>query len=102
MPIPRLIEPRGRPHIECPRCRTCVVWPESLLPEQAAIFAKAVRASALEGANIAHTELGLDLRESKSLVFHVTKRRGFCHRCEAPVSGIESVCTKCRSANLDW
>jgi hypothetical protein len=72
------------------------------LPAQTAIFAKAARASALEGAKFAHTEFGLDLRESKALAFHVTKRRGFCHRCESPVSATESVCAKCRSANLDW
>jgi hypothetical protein len=26
----RLIEPRGRPLIECPKCRTTVVWPSEL------------------------------------------------------------------------
>src|SRR5579862_4807103 len=32
-------EPDGRPHIECPKCRTCVVWPGSLTLAQATAFA---------------------------------------------------------------
>ena len=97
-----LIEPAGRPHIECPRCRTYVVWPISLTPAQRAAFAEVTRASALDGARYAEEVLGLNLREAKALSFHVTKRKGLCHRCGIAVTGTESVCTKCRSANLDW
>lgn len=98
----RLIEPDGRPHIECPKCRTCVVWPGSLTLAQAAAFAELVRSDSLAGARHAHEHLGLGIREAKALTFHVTKSRGMCHRCGTAVEGAESVCVKCRSANLDW
>jgi hypothetical protein len=99
---PQLIEPKGRPHLECPKCRTCVVWPESLTPAGAAALADVVRTDTSEGARFAHQKLGLDLREAKALALHITSTKGVCHRCKSQVIGSESVCTKCRSANLDW
>lgn len=98
----RLIEPNGRPHIECPKCRTCVVWPGSLTSNQASTFAELVREAPVAAVRHAHDHLHLGLREAKALTFHVTKIRGTCHRCGTPVTGAESVCLKCRSANLDW
>jgi hypothetical protein len=98
----RLIEPKGRPHIECPKCRTCVVWPSSLTSAETAAFAVSSRRSTLEAARYAHENLGLDLREAKALAFHITRIKGFCHRCNSKISGSESLCGTCRSANLDW
>jgi hypothetical protein len=97
-----MIEPHGRPHIDCPRCGTCIVWPKSLTLEQTTALAAVIRASVAAGAKFAHDELKLTVRESKALTYHLTMRRGFCHRCDTPVTELESVCKKCRSANLDW
>jgi hypothetical protein len=99
---PRLIEPKGRPHLECPKCHVCVVWPDALTLAQAAAFADVARRSRLEGAQYAHQKLGLDLREAKALAMHVIRTKGTCHRCESQVIGPESVCAKCRSVNLNW
>src|ERR1022692_811689 len=98
----RLIEPRGRPHIECPKCRVSVVWPSSLTASEAAAFADVTRRRTLDGARYAVEKLGLDMREAKALAYRVTRTKGICHRCKSQVIGSESVCTKCRSANLDW
>jgi hypothetical protein len=73
----RLIAPRGRPHIECPKCRATVVWPSKLTPTEASAFAEVSRRSTLDGARYAHEKLGLDLREAKALAFHVTRTKGF-------------------------
>jgi hypothetical protein len=99
---PRLIEPKGRPHLECPKCHVCVVWPDGLTAMAAVSFAEVTRGDTLEGARYAHEELRLDLREAKVLAMHVTRTKGVCHRCGSPVTSPESVCSKCRSANLDW
>jgi hypothetical protein len=96
-----LMEPNGRPHIECPKCRVAVVWPSSLTAAQAAVIAATVRRDTLEGMHFAELELGLGPREAKALALHITKVAGVCHRCGKAVSKGESVCV-CRSANLDW
>lgn len=98
----RLMEPSGRPHIECPKCRTYVVWPSGFTAEQKAALAVLVRSGTLEGFRYAHEALGLDLREAKALSYHITRSKGICHRCKSEIAGQETVCTKCQSANLDW
>jgi hypothetical protein len=74
---------KGRTHIDCPKCRTTVVWLSKLTRLEVSTF-------------------GLELREAKALAFHITRSQGVCHRCTAQVIGSEPVCSKCRSANLDW
>lgn len=95
------LDPAGRPHMQCAKCRMAVVWPTGLTAEQAEKFAFVVRADPVEGIRFAETHLGLGAREAKVLVVHVTRIAGVCHKCGKPVSKGESVCT-CRSVNLDW
>jgi hypothetical protein len=71
-----LIEPNGRPHIFCPKCRTNVVWPSSLSPEDKSKIAAEVRESPLAAVKLNHEHFGLNLREAKALAFHVTKSVG--------------------------
>ena len=97
-----LIEPNGRPYIFCPKCKANVVWPASLSSEEKSRFAVEARESPLAAVKLTHERLGLNLREAKALAFHVTKKRGECHRCHRPLQGEASVCGQCRSANLDW
>jgi len=97
-----LIEPNGRPHIFCPKCRTNVVWPSSLSPEDKSKIAAEVRESPLAAVKLNHEHFGLNLREAKALAFHVTKKRGECHRCHRPLQEEVSICGQCRSTNLDW
>src|SRR5262245_4982770 len=97
-----LIQPKGRPHIVCPKCKTNVVWPLGLSAEEKQELADEVRSGPLNGTRWAHSRLGLDLREAKALSLHITREHGKCHRCGTAVKGEVSVCRKCRSANLDW
>jgi hypothetical protein len=78
------------------------VWPEGITSAEAAAFANVSRRSRVKGARYAHEKLRLELRAAKVLALHVTSAKGVCHRCLSQVSGMESVCTKCCSANLDW
>jgi hypothetical protein len=97
-----LIEPNGRPYVACEKCRQNIVWPKSLSAEDKAIIANECRSGGLISIKLAASKFGFDLREGKALVFHITRERGKCHRCGAKVTGEISVCTNCRSANLDW
>ena len=95
------IEPRERPNLQCAKCRMAVVWPDGLSNETKAEFASIVRVDSVRGIHFANTYFGLDHREAKVLVLHVTRDSHLCHKCGKPVQGGECVCT-CRSVNLDW
>ena len=79
-----------------------VLWPSSLTDEQTSAFASLKRSSALEATRFAQEKFGLALTEAKALSYHITREPGVCHRCRSPLLGLESTCTKCHSANLDW
>ena len=97
-----LIEPMGRPYISCPKCKTNVVWPESLSEADKRAIAETTRKSRFEGAKRMKSEFGLDLRLAKGLSLHISQPQGKCHRCGSALSAAVSVCPKCQSANLDW
>jgi hypothetical protein len=95
------IEPMGRPHMQCAKCRMTVVWPDGLTEGRRAEFASVVRGDPVQGMRFAETHLGLGGRESKVLVLHLTSTPGICHKCGKTVVAGESLCS-CRSVNLDW
>ena len=97
-----LIEPNGRPYVVCETCSTNIVWPQSLSAADKTRIAKECRSGGLASIKLAMSEFGFNVREGKTLLFHITRERGKCHRCGAKVVGEISVCTNCRSANLDW
>jgi hypothetical protein len=97
-----LIEPKGRPHVFCPKCGANVVWPTELTDADKKLIATEVRSSSLAGARMAASQFGLDPREAKALAFHITRQCGECHRCRSPLQEDAVVCGQCRSANLDW
>jgi len=47
-------------------------------------------------------QFGFTMQEAKALTLHVTRKKGECHRCHRPVTDGASICSHCRSANLDW
>src|SRR5213593_2230627 len=96
-----LIEARGRPHLTCGQCQTIVVWPGELATEAKASIAAAVRRDPVSAAQLVESRYGLDVREGKALVVHVTRSSGICHRCGSRVTHGETLCSKCHAANLD-
>ena len=86
----------------CPRCKAAVQYPASLTAEEKAAIAGENRADRLEALRRWRAAYDLDLATAKGLGFHITREPGVCHRCKHPTSGSESVCTNCKSFNLDW
>jgi ribosomal protein L40E len=97
-----LSEARGRSHLVCGQCQALVVWPKDLLAEAKAAIAQAARRDPPAAAQLLQSRYGLDLREGKTLVVHVTRTSGICHRCNSPLEGGETNCPKCHAANLNW
>jgi ribosomal protein L40E len=97
-----LIEAGGRPHLVCGQCQTVVVWPKELASAAKAAIAGIARRDPHSAAELVESRYGLDLREGKALAVHVTRNPGICHRCNSPVAGGETLCSKCHAANLDW
>lgn len=46
--------------------------------------------------------IGMDLGVAKGIFLHVTREKGFCHRCRKNLIEYEGQCPKCKSLNLDW
>ncbi|MFX1678767.1 hypothetical protein PV762_06010 [Mitsuaria sp. CC2] len=95
-----LIDPAGRPHIKCLKCRAFVVWPSELRPEDAALLGAFAQQDRLEAAKYAEMYLGLEPRAAKCLALHLSVNDA-CTRCGRTVPKGESLC-ECRSANLNW
>jgi hypothetical protein len=52
---------------------------------------------------ILQTSTDLDLVDCKGIVFHITRKKGYCHRCKKPLVGQDQVvCENCTCLNLDW
>jgi hypothetical protein len=98
----RLSERNGRAFVFCPRCKVNVVWPAVLVSDDKSRVATEMRARPAMAAKLVHLQFGLDLRETKALIYHITVKPGECHRCHRPVQGEVSICANCQSACLNW
>jgi hypothetical protein len=50
-----------------------------------------------------HEKTGAGLANCKGVIYHISRKKGQCHRCKRPLSGEEqTVCNNCKSLNLDW
>ena len=86
----------------CPKCRASVEWPSGLDVNAKSELAAWRRSSPVDAQRHIHSNLGLGLGESKVLVHHISSDRGTCHRCGSAISGLEVICEKCRSLDLNW
>jgi len=91
-----------KPHLTCGQCQSVVVWPGELGAKAKADIAELARRDPVRAAQLVERQYGLDEREGRALVVHVTRASGTCHRCESRVSHGETLCAKCHAANLDW
>ncbi|WP_377154395.1 hypothetical protein ACFJIX_20695 [Roseateles sp. UC29_93] len=95
-----LIDPAGRPHIKCLKCRAVVVWPSDLREEDAALLGALAQRDRLEASKHAEMLLGLEPRAAKALALHLAVDNA-CHKCGRGVPKGVSLC-ECRSANINW
>jgi Zn finger protein HypA/HybF involved in hydrogenase expression len=88
--------------IKCPRCGASFPIPnlsEEVRKQTAFFFRAGVQ---LEVVKYLHEKQGIGLEDSKAIIFHITKEKGFCHRCKTKLLSPElSICPKCQSLNLD-
>jgi RNase P subunit RPR2 len=89
----------------CGSCGTSFAVPDALgeLRERFAQLARSGRA--IEAIRDIRIATGLGLLDAKGVHLHLTRKRGFCHRCSTALpngdTGI-AVCARCKSLNLDW
>lgn len=95
-------EPKETERIDCPRCGGQICWPLGLSVEAKDHLAAAGRRSYLAGVQLAKMKMHLELGVAKALMAHVTRVRGTCHRCAEATDSEVSICSRCRSVNLDW
>ena len=91
-----------RVQVECPKCRTTIVWPADLSITQKGEIAEAARADRLGAVQLIRLRYLTDLRQAKALALHITSSGSKCHKCSAGVGTGELNCPKCRSLNLNW
>jgi hypothetical protein len=64
-------------------------------------FAKQVKRLAARAKLQAET--GLSETDLELLALHLTRKKGFCHKCGKPLRGLAvEACKNCKSLNLDW
>jgi len=87
--------------IYCKKCKGEVRLPV-LAPSVRDAIAASWASDGLEAVKAMVHATGWDLREAKGTVLHLTKRRGVCHRCAAPLADRVGICPECASVNVDW
>jgi hypothetical protein len=96
-----ILDPAGRPHMHCARCKMQVIWPTAFSAADKADFAALRRSDPVQAMRYLEEVHGHGARESKVLVLHIPAKPGICIKCSQPVSAGESTCT-CRSVSLNW
>ena len=89
--------------VSCERCGAFFTLPE-LSPDKRRLMVELLRANQFaEAMRVLPASRDIELTDAKSIVFHITRKPGVCHRCRAvlPSAG-EVVCPKCKSLNFDW
>jgi predicted Zn-ribbon and HTH transcriptional regulator len=90
--------------VDCVRCGASFSIPIIGATEQARIASLFRRSRGpVEAIRVLRELSGMDLRDAKGTMMHVTTTPHICHRCRGPLDGaVETTCPKCKSLNLDW
>ncbi len=88
--------------IHCPRCSATVSWPKRLGDGDKAKLAALAREERLPTIKRMRDDLGLSLADAKALGFHISRAGDVCVRCKSVVGKGETVCSNCKSANVNW
>ena len=92
----------GPNSIDCPRCRTTISWPADLDDARKADLATFARNKPVSVVKWLRDDQGLPLSEAKAIVSHISRSDDVCVRCRSTVARGETVCSNCKSANLNW
>lgn len=89
--------------VHCPKCHVDFLIPD--LPKEfreqvAALVRTQQKAEATRQLKIRG---GVELRDGKGIVLHITNTKGACNRCNRPIAGDdETFCSSCNALNLNW
>lgn len=87
---------------ECEKCILPIivpdVWTDDKKTEVAAFIRKKDSLTVIQ----LFRPVGMDIGKAKGIFLHVSRRKGFCHHCKAPLVEYEGKCPKCKRLNLDW
>src|ERR1043166_6653784 len=89
--------------VRCERCKATFLLPQSetSIREQVASLVRDEHPAL--ATKILHDRTGLDLKDCKGVVLHITRKKSQCHRCKKAFRGDgQIVCENCGSLNLDW
>ena len=87
-------------------CRSCdgeFIVPILSASDQLRVAEVARTGRSIEAMNLLRQFAGLELRDAKGVVMHVTRFPNVCHRCNGALPGSgQTECVKCGSLNFDW
>jgi hypothetical protein len=89
--------------VHCERCGVFFTLPELPIEKQRRV-AELIRMNMfIEAIRFLRFGRHIELVDAKSIVHHVTRKFGVCHRCHKalPATG-QVVCQECKSLNFDW
>lgn len=90
------------PSFDCRKCAQPINVPENWTSEKKSEIGNLIRKASPIFAIQYYRPIGMDLTVAKGISLHVTREKGFCHRCRKDLIEYEGQCPKCKSLNLDW
>ena len=90
------------PSFECIKCYPTNV-PDDWTRTKKSEVAKMVRENeVIPSISAMRTNNNLLLTDAKSISYHISREKGFCHHCSSNLIEYEGKCPKCKKLNLDW
>lgn len=90
--------------VKCLKCGGTWQEPDNFDDNVFKEFARILRTSSThEAMPYLQKNTGISPRGLKGICMHVTRVKGICHSCDAPlVNNKKTECTNCGSINYDW
>jgi uncharacterized paraquat-inducible protein A len=89
--------------VVCKRCDACFTLPELSSEIRTRVVELRRTDRSLEAVRVLRISGAIELADAKSIVHHITREPGVCHRCRASLPGEgQVVCPKCKALNFDW
>jgi Zn finger protein HypA/HybF involved in hydrogenase expression len=88
----------------CPKCKAEIQIPDLSVEIKEKVASSVRKGDVLQTIAKLSNETDIDLAQGKFIAFHLTKKYGFCHRCQTKLTEQteEQICPKCHSLNLNW
>jgi ribosomal protein L40E len=89
--------------VYCRRCKASFEFPALSDSDRVRIVDLVRRGPRFGAMQLLHRITGIELRDAKGVVMHMTLQLGICHRCHRPLPSSRQIeCPKCDSLYFDW